>query len=143
MVARGAPAQARLKLVEPVIPEHAIQRSIASTLRLEIGPEAKVSDAGVCWFCIDHAYIPRKGEPDIRTGRGIPQGIWDMLVLYQGRANWIELKSRDGAVSDPQRSMAASLLLSGCRIAIARDAGEVLTALDTWQIPRRHRVRFT
>ena len=125
-----------------VVPEHAEQRSIVSTMRLEIGPEAKVSDAGVCWFSIDHAYIPRKGEPDLRVGRGIPLGIFDMLVLYQGRANWIELKSRDGEVSDPQRSMAASLLLSGCRIAVARDAGEVLTALDTWQIPRKRRVRF-
>jgi len=44
-------------------------------------------------------------------------------------------------VSDPQRSMAATLLLSGCRIGIARDEDEVLSCLDEWQIPRRHRVR--
>jgi hypothetical protein len=79
--------------------------------------------------------------PGIRVGRGIPPGIFDMLVLYQGRAFWIELKSRDGTLSDPQRSMAATLLLSGCRIGVARDEGEVLALLDAWQIPRKRRVR--
>ena len=79
--------------------------------------------------------------PGIRVGRGIPPGIFDMLVLYQGRAFWIELKSRNGTVSDPQRSMAATLLLSGCRIGIARDEDEVLSCLDEWQIPRKRRVR--
>ena len=119
----------RLKLTEERIPEHSIQRTVAGVLRLEIGPEAKISDAGVTWFSIDHAN--NHGEvPGIRVGRGIPPGIFDMLVLYQGRAYWIELKSRDGIVSDPQRSMAATLLLSGCRIGVARDADEVLLALD-------------
>jgi hypothetical protein len=47
----------------------------------------------------------------------------------------------DGTVSDPQRSMAATLLLSGCRIGIARDESEVLSCLDEWGIPRKHRVK--
>jgi hypothetical protein len=127
-------------LTAPVVPEHSIQRTVAGVLRLEIGPEAKISAEGVTWFSIDHAN--NHGEvPGIRVGRGIPPGIWDMLVLYQGRAHWIELKSRDGIVSDPQRSMAATLLLSGCRIGVARDSDEVLRCLDEWQIPRRHRVK--
>jgi len=103
------------RLTAPVEPEHGIQRRIAGVLRIEIGAEAKISEHGVTWFCIDHAN--HHGEvPGIRVGRGIPPGIFDMLVLYQGRAFWIELKSRNGTVSDPQRSMAATLLLSGCRI---------------------------
>jgi len=128
------------RLTEPVESEHGIQRRIAGVLRIEIGAEAKVSEHGVTWFCIDHAN--HHGEvPGIRVGRGIPPGIFDMLVLYQGRAFWIELKSRNGTVSDPQRSMAATLLLSGCRIGIARDEGEVLACLDEWGIPRKHRVK--
>ncbi|HTI79467.1 MAG TPA: hypothetical protein VL614_03355 [Acetobacteraceae bacterium] len=128
------------RLTAPVEPEHGIQRRIAGVLRIEIGAEAKISEHGVTWFCIDHAN--HHGEvPGIRVGRGIPPGIFDMLVLYQGRAFWIELKSRNGTVSDPQRSMAATLLLSGCRIGIARDEDEVLNCLDEWQIPRKRRVR--
>jgi len=128
------------RLTAPVVPEHGIQRRIASVLRIEIGAEAKISEHGVTWFCIDHAN--HHGEvPGIRVGRGIPPGIFDMLVLYQGRAFWIELKSRNGMVSDPQRSMAATLLLSGCRIGIARDETEALSCLDEWGIPRKHRVK--
>jgi hypothetical protein len=52
----------------------------------------------------------------------------------QGRAFWIELKSRYGALSDPPRSMAATLLLSGCRIGVARDENEVLRCLDEWHV---------
>jgi hypothetical protein len=129
----------RLKLTEPVVPEHSIQRTVASVLRLEIGLEGKISGDGVTWFSIDHA-----GPPELlgmRSGRGIPDGIFDMVVLYQGRAFWIELKSRDGTVSPPQRSMAATLLLSGCRIGVARDERDVLALLDAWELPRRRRVK--
>jgi hypothetical protein len=38
--------------------------------------------------------------------------------------------------------MAATLLLSGCRIGVARDADEVLGCLDAWEIPRKKRVRI-
>jgi hypothetical protein len=38
--------------------------------------------------------------------------------------------------------MVATLLLSGCRIGVARDADEVLGCLDAWAIPRKKRVRI-
>lgn len=122
------------------IPEHSIQRTVAGVMRLEVAREGHISEAGVCWFSIDMANS-HDAVPGIRMARGIPAGVPDMIVLYQGRAHWIELKSRDGAVSDPQRSLAATLLLSGCRIGVARDEGEVLACLDAWQIPRKRRVK--
>jgi hypothetical protein len=123
-------ARRQYALIAPVVPEHAEQRVIAKVLRLEIGPEAKPSEHGVTWFSIDHA----------NNHDQVP-GIFDMVVLYQGRAYWIELKSRDGVLSDPQRSMAATLLLSGCRIGVASDSDDVLRCLDEWGVPRRRRVR--
>jgi hypothetical protein len=68
-------------------------------------------------------------------------GVPDIIVLHAGRAYWIELKSRDGILSDPQRSMAAMLLLSGCRIAVACDVEGVLAALDEWGVPRKRMFR--
>jgi hypothetical protein len=128
------------KLTMPHAPEHDIQKVVAKVLALEIAPAGKVSPDGVCWFSISQENYA--GEvPGIRVGRGLVAGVFDMLVLFQGRSSWIELKSRDGIVSDPQRSMAATLLLSGCRIGVARDSDEVLRCLDEWQIPRRHRVK--
>jgi hypothetical protein len=134
------PALKRFQLTMPVVPEHDLQKSIARVLALEIAPAGKVSAAGVCWFSISQENYA--GEvPGIRVGRGLVAGVFDMLFLYAGRTFWIELKSRDGIMSDPQRSMAATLLLSGCRIGVARDADEVLGCLDAWQIPRKRRVR--
>jgi hypothetical protein len=37
--------------------------------------------------------------------------------------------------------MAATLLLSGCRIGVACDSDDVLRCLDTWGIPRKRRVK--
>ena len=129
------------RLTQPKVPEHAVQKAMAGVLRMELGPEARISKDGVTWFCIDHAN--NHGEvPGIRVGRGIPPGIFDVLFLYQGRAFWVELKSRDGILSDPQRSMAATLLLSGCRIAVADTVDAVLHALDQWGIPRANRVKL-
>jgi hypothetical protein len=130
----------RLALTSPVVPEHSIQRTVAGVMRLEVAREGHISEAGVCWFSVDMANS-HDAVPGIRMARGIPAGVPDMIVLYQGRAFWIELKSRDGTVSDPQRSMAATLLLSGCRIGVARDEGEVLACLDEWGVPRRRRVK--
>jgi hypothetical protein len=108
---------------------------------MEIAPAGKVSDQGVCWFSISQENYA--GEvPGIRVGRGLIAGCPDIIILHAARSFWIELKSRDGTLSDPQRSMAATLLLSGCRIGVARDEGEVLRCLDEWQIPRKKRVRI-
>jgi hypothetical protein len=130
----------RFALTGPVVPEASIQRTVAGVLRLELGPEGRISDAGVTWFAIDHA-TGDYATLGMRAGRGIPSGIFDMVVLYQGRAFWLELKRRDGVLDGDQRTMAATLLLSGCRIGVARDEGEVLACLDEWNIPRKRRVR--
>ena len=128
------------KLTEPVVPEHAEQRSMTKVLTLEIARAGHVSPQGVVWFSLDQSNSA-DAIPGIRVGRGICAGVPDVLFLYRGAAYWCELKSRDGMLSDPQRSMAATLLMSGCRIGVARDVGEVLACLDAWGVPRRHRVQ--
>lgn len=129
------------RLTAPVVREGPMHRQVADVMRLEIAPAGRVSPEGVVWFSIDMAAYSGVA-PGLRTARGCVAGVPDMIVLYQGRVGWIELKSRDGTLSDPQRSMAATLLLSGCRIGVARDADECLRCLDEWEIPRAHRVRM-
>jgi hypothetical protein len=126
----------RFALTGPVVPEHAEQRALNKVLTMEIAPAGHVSREGVCWFSIDMSNSYDE-VPGIRQGRGVVAGVPDVLFLHQGRAFWCELKSRDGAVSDPQRSMAASLLLSGCRIGVATSVDDVLIALDAWGVPRK------
>jgi hypothetical protein len=133
-------ARRQYTLIAPVVSEHAEQRTMNKVLTMEVGPAGKVSEHGVVWFSLDQSNS-HDAIPGIRVGRGICAGVPDVIFLYAARAYWIELKSRDGVLSDPQRSMAATLLLSGCRIAVARDSDEVLRALDEWGIPRRHRIK--
>ncbi|HEY2618022.1 MAG TPA: hypothetical protein VGI78_11825 [Acetobacteraceae bacterium] len=137
-------ARRQYALIAPVVPEHAEHKTAAAVLRMEIAREGHVSEHGVCWFSIDMAYGHDPGSaavPAIRAARGVVAGVPDIIVLYQGRAFWCEMKSRDGVLSGDQRSLAATLLLSGCRIGIARDVAEVLACLDTWEIPRKRRIK--
>jgi hypothetical protein len=133
-------ARPAYKLTAPIVREHPRQAEIARVLTIEIAPAGKVSAAGVCWFSIDHANYA--GEvPGVRIGRGIIAGILDILVLYRGRTHWIEVKTPDGELSDPQRSVIAAVVVAGTRVAVARDWIEVLACLDEWAIPRKHRIR--
>jgi hypothetical protein len=129
------------RLVAPVVPEHPIQKQICDVLRLEIAPPGKVSKAGVCWYSIDHANYA--GEvPGIRIGRGIVAGVFDVFLLWRGLAHFLEIKTEEGELSLAQQSVGTALLVAGGRIGVARDVAEVIQILDTWNIPRAHRVNL-
>jgi len=128
-----------LRLTTPVVPEAKLHRQITDAMRLEICREGHVSPQGVCWFSIDMAHFA--GVPGTRVARGICAGVPDVVVLHRGGANWIEIKTDAGMLSDDQREVCAALLLSGCRYAVARDADEVLACIDAWQIPRKKLIR--
>lgn len=134
-------ARARpFRLTAPVVREHPLQKQIADVLRLEIAPPGKVSRDGVVWWAIDHANFA--GEvPGIRIGRGIIAGIQDLFILYRGRAHHPEIKTADGVMSEAQQSVSAAVLAAGGRVAVVRDADELLACLDEWRIPRKGRVR--
>ena len=129
-----------LQLTGPVIPETKLHKQITDAMRLEICREGHVSPKGVCWFSIDMANYG--GIPGTRVARGICAGVPDVIVLFRGDAHWIEIKTDAGVLSDDQREVCASLLLSGCRYAVARDADEVLACIDAWQIPRKKLIRL-
>jgi hypothetical protein len=135
------PARAPFRLTAPIVREHPIQKQIADTFRLEIGPPGKVSRFGVVWWAIDHANYA--GEvPGVRIGRGIIAGIPDTFILYRGRSHMIEIKADDGALTETQQSVAPAVLAGGGCVGVARDATEALACIDRWAIPRNHRVRI-
>ena len=128
------------RLTPPRISEHATQRQINDTMRLEVAAAGKVSRDGVVWWSIDHANYA--GEvPGIRVGRGIVAGIQDTFILYRGRAYLVEIKTPDGELSLPQQSIMSAVLAGGGRVGVVRNAEEMLGFLDTWGIPRARRVR--
>ena len=87
-------------------------------------------------------YLPAHSDPvaalsgAIRKQRGIKPGVPDILVLYRGKLIAIELKSRSGKCSPPQRFVREALRRAGARWWVARSAGAAMWAL------RKAGVRF-
>ena len=133
-------ARRPFRLTAPVVREHPLQKQIADVLRIEIAPPGKVSRHGVVWWSVDHANYA--GEvPGIRVGRGIIAGVPDVLILHLGAAFMIEIKTEDGELSDAQRAVLCAVLAARGRVAVARDAREVIEIVDYWKIPRARRVK--
>jgi hypothetical protein len=132
-------ARGRFRLTAPIVREGPLHVAVAAALRLEIAPALHISRQGALWFSIDIANYAGNA-PGIRTSHGVVAGIPDILVLWRGHAFWVELKAMDGLLSPAQADGAAALLGAGCRYGIARTVYEVLALLDTWNIPRQHRI---
>jgi hypothetical protein len=133
-----APRIPQLRLTHPVVPEHAEQAAVNGMLAREIAPAGKVSRDGVVWFSVDVAMF----FGDIPgAGRGIVDGLPDLWFLWNGGAYLIELKARDGALSEAQKAFIAAGLCAAIHVGVACDVPGVLNLLDSWGIPRKRRVR--
>jgi hypothetical protein len=114
-------------------PEADLQRAVVQYLAVALPPEA--------WFT---AINPRPLK-DARTAAfskalGMKAGCPDLLLVYKGRALFIELKAGRGYVTGAQEFMHAQLRVAGAEVAVCRDIGEVCHALNRWGIPTRARV---
>lgn len=130
----------RFKLTPPVVRETPIHQQIASILTLELARPGKVSRRGVVWWSVDMAAYTGN-SPGIRTSRGCIAGVPDIVIVWQGHAHFVEVKAEDGIVSLDQQSVATAVLIAGAEWGTARDADEALALVDTWGIPRNHKVR--
>jgi hypothetical protein len=125
------------RLIAPVIREFALHVQIARVLELELARAGHLSPSGVMWFSVEHANFA--GVPGTRSARGVIAGCPDVQILYRGRAYFLELKAEDGRLSKAQKEIHGALIAAGCQVAVARNAEEVLGAIDAWGIPRAHR----
>jgi hypothetical protein len=130
------------KLTAPTLRELPLHKQIADTLAIEIAPAGRVSRFGVIWWSIDIADYGG-AVPGTRVGRGIVAGVPDVFLLYLGQAHHIEIKTDapTSILSDAQRSVCAGIIVAGGRLAVARNAEEVLAVLDAWNIPRNNRTQ--
>lgn len=125
----------RFALTAPVVREGPLHQQIADAFRIELCAPGKVSRHGVCWWSVDMAAYAGNA-PGIRTARGCIAGVPDIVVLWQGRAHFIEVKAEDGMLSLPQQSVATAILVAGAAFGAARNANEALALVDAWSIPR-------
>jgi hypothetical protein len=133
-------AAARLKLFAPVVREPVLHKQIADAFRVELAAPGRISRHGVVWWSVDMAAYAGT-VPGIRTGRGCIAGVPDIVVLWRGRALFIEVKASDGLLSSAQQDVATAILAQGGAFGIAFDSTSALSLLDHWQIPRRGAIR--
>lgn len=88
--------------------------------------------------------IPAGGGGKARGGKlkaqGYVAGTPDILIVYNGFAHWIELKTEKGRVSPEQKAVHESLRASGAWVMVCRSLPEVQGVLDAWRVPRRAQV---
>ena len=73
----------------------------------------------------------------ILKGMGLRAGVPDLLVVHEGRAHWLEMKSPRGVLSEAQRATHNALTATGCPVVTCRSLDAVRGALWAWGIPLR------
>ncbi len=106
-------------------PEQIFQRQVAEFLTLALPtPDA--------WF----TSIPA-GWGGMTRGPGYRAGTPDMLVLHEGQAIWLELKSSKGRLTYEQEQCHMDLVGAGCDWALCRTLEDVERALRRFGVPLR------
>lgn len=109
-------------------PEAAIQRQIAGYLSWALAPPA-------WWTSIGHG-----GGGEMRgmilKGMGLKPGVPDMLICYDGRAYFLEIKAAKGVVSEVQKATHEALHRAKCPVAVVRSLDEfrALVAGPWWPL---------
>lgn len=80
------------------------------------------------------------GELAWLKASGYVAGIPDRVVLWNGRAHFLECKRPKGILSDSQKAMFPRIEAAGCPIVVVRSVEDVAAALDAWGIPVRSRM---
>ena len=124
--------------------EHALQAAVAHMLEVVLDPER------TWWSSIDHGvgYLGKRTAFD-RKKRGVKPGLPDIIILRQPQINdWahmligIELKVKNGKLSEVQRDVGDAWSKMGHTIFVARSLEEVQEILEFCRVPMRTRMRF-
>ena len=111
-------------------PEAALQRSVIQHLTWRARP-------GVWFTHVPLGGLRSKIEGAILRGLGTARGTPDLLIVADGEAHFLELKSASGRTSDAQRQCHQALRAAGAEVAVARGIDEALAWLEAWSLLRR------
>ena len=78
-----------------------------------------------------------KIEAAILRGLGTARGTPDLLIVADGKAHFLELKSAGGRTTDAQRQCHEALRAAGAEVAVAHGIDEALAWLEVWNLLRR------
>lgn len=111
-------------------PEQSLHRAVADLLHAILMPPT-------WWTTVPAGSDASKVRTQILNGLGYRAGTPDVLLVADGQAYFIELKSQTGRLSPAQRDTSDLLIAAGARFAICRSLDDVELYLRTWEIPTR------
>lgn len=113
-------------------PEQDIQRSCIDFLRV-------CAPQGLMWTAINPVPAKSKAVAGISKAMGLQPGVPDLLMVWKGRAIFVEFKAPGGSLSPAQRDCHAGLMLAGALVHTVSSLSEFLDFITTIGVPVRAR----
>lgn len=118
---------ATFKAPEPS--ESQIQRALIGHLERRALP-------GVAWFHVPNGGSRTAAEAARFRAEGVVAGVPDLVIVAEGKALFLELKTRKGRVSAAQAEMHARLAAAGAPVAVCHGLDQALATLERWGVLR-------
>jgi hypothetical protein len=109
--------------------EHSIQRAVCQHLRQR-------SASGLVWFHVPNGGRRSPVEAAIFNGLGVRAGVSDLILLRDGRAFALELKTERGRPTAAQMQFISEFRAAGGEASIASGLDQALRTLETWGLLR-------
>ena len=114
--------------------EARVQAGIVEFVRA-IAPEVVI-------YAVPNGSLRSKAEAARMRWTGVAAGIPDLaLVLPDGRAAFVEVKSSRGSLSESQREMRLLMISRGIPVITARSIDDVRLAFKLWDVATREAAR--
>ncbi|MEL6566863.1 MAG: VRR-NUC domain-containing protein [Pseudomonadota bacterium] len=115
--------------------EHDLQRAVARYL------DYALRETQAVWFA-----VPNGGARNVNVARklraeGVKPGVADIVLVWQGRAIGIELKTQKGRQSTAQKEWAEAFTLAGGVYHVCRSVDAVADILIAMGLPIRARLK--
>ena len=91
---------------------------------------------GVFWFHPANGGTRGKIEPVRFKAQGVVAGVPDLVIIREGRALFLELKTEKGLLSDAQRNAHAALAIAGAPVVTCYGLDHALKQLEAWGVVR-------
>lgn len=104
-------------------PEQQLQRAVAQYLDA-------VLPADVVWFHPPNGGFRTKAEAGIFKALGVKPGVPDIVIIWRGRAYFIELKATDGRLSQSQGEMHIRLQNACTDVYLCRSVDDVRVVVN-------------
>ena len=116
-------------MTRPRQPEAALQRSVIAHLAWRARP-------GAWWTHVPLGGLRSKVEAAILRGLGTTRGTPDLLIVADGKAYFLELKSAGGRVTDAQRQCHEALRAAGAMVETCVGIDAAVAQLTAWGLLR-------